>query len=138
MVEQDPSIAEQFSLWRQGGSQVWTGHLHLVTVGSRLFYMEPVFLAADIDAIPEIPRIIVSDGARVAMEPTLEGALTALFGGSVLGAPAESDGGRPSNAALDILNRAEESLRAGEWDAFGRYLEELRGVLESGVGAVAP
>jgi len=138
MVEQDPRIAEQFSLWRQGGSQVWTGHLHLVTVGSRLFYMEPVFLAADIDAIPEIPRIIVSDGARVAMEPTLEGALAALLGGSLVDALAESESGRPSSEALDILNRAEESLRAGEWQTFGRYLEELRRVLERSVGEVTP
>ena len=35
LVEQDPTISEQFSLWRQGGSQVHLGHLHVVPVGRR-------------------------------------------------------------------------------------------------------
>jgi len=52
LVEQDPIISQQFSLWRTGGSEVWTGHLHLVPVGDRFVYMEPIFLAADADAIP--------------------------------------------------------------------------------------
>jgi len=73
MVEQDPRIAEQFSLWRQGGSQVWTGHLHLVPAAGTLIYMEPVFLAADADGIPEIRRFLVSDGARVVMSATSPG-----------------------------------------------------------------
>ena len=47
-------ISQQFSLWRTGGSQVWTGHLHLVPVGDRLLYMEPVFLASEEGAIPQL------------------------------------------------------------------------------------
>ncbi|MDH3225268.1 MAG: UPF0182 family protein, partial [Gemmatimonadota bacterium] len=78
LIEQDPIISQQFSLWRQGGSQVWTGHLHLIPVGERILYMEPVFLAAEEDAIPELRRFVVSDGTRVAMEETLAGALAAL------------------------------------------------------------
>ena len=37
LVEQDPEISQQFSLWRTGGSDVWTGHLHVVPVGNRIF-----------------------------------------------------------------------------------------------------
>ena len=62
LIEQDPVISQQFSLWRTGGSQVWTGHLHLVPVGRTLLYMEPVFLAAEEDAIPDLTRFVVSDG----------------------------------------------------------------------------
>ncbi|HET9950119.1 MAG TPA: UPF0182 family protein, partial [Longimicrobiales bacterium] len=32
LVEQDPEISQQFSLWRTGGREVWTGHLHLLPV----------------------------------------------------------------------------------------------------------
>lgn len=84
LVEQDPAISQQFSLWRTGGSRVWTGHLHLVPVGDRLVYMEPVFLAAEESAIPELRRFVVSDGRRVVMEETLLGAIQAL---------AQEDGG---------------------------------------------
>ncbi|MGI9626739.1 MAG: UPF0182 family protein, partial [Longimicrobiales bacterium] len=135
LIEQDPVISQQFSLWRQGGSQVWTGHLHLVPVGPRILYMEPVFLAAEEDAIPELRRFVVSDGRRVAMEETLAGALSALGGNtspSVLAAtPAPNpEFTEPSGAALQLLNEAEEALRSGDWAAFGRALERLRTTLE--------
>jgi len=137
LVEQDPVISQQFSLWRTGGSQVWTGHLHLVPVGGSLLYMEPIFLAAEQDAIPELRRFVLSDGTRVVMAADLPGALRALREG---GAPAprpagegpdEADGGRDwPDAALEILERAENRLREGDWAGFGRALEELRRTLE--------
>ena len=74
-MEQDPVISQQFSLWRTGGSEVWTGHLHLVPTGNRIVYVEPVFLAAEADAIPELRRFVVSDGRRVAMTENLGDAI---------------------------------------------------------------
>jgi uncharacterized protein len=152
LVEQDPEISQQFSLWRQGGSQVWTGHLHLVPVGETLLYMEPIFLAADFDAIPEIRRFVVSDGQRVVMENTLAEAVQALAAGE--GARLELDEDDPyvappdgdptptprpdpsmdrspvvSGEALELLEEAEARLRAGDWEGFGRRLEELRTLL---------
>ncbi len=141
LAEQDPVISEQFSLWRQGGSQVWSGHLHLVPVGRTLLYLEPIFLAAEADAIPELRRFVVSDGKRVAMEPTLEEALMALAraaGAEDLDlAMASSPGGEPGQGpawpreALELLNRAEELLRAGDWAGFGEALGRLRSLLQN-------
>jgi len=143
LVEQDPIISQQFSLWRQGGSQVWSGHLHIVPVGGTLLYLEPIFLAAEADAIPELRRFVVSDGKRVAMEPTLEeaiGSLAVASGGEPapnLG-PASPDATGSAMApglwpreALDLLDRAEERLRAGDWAGFGESLEELRALLRN-------
>jgi hypothetical protein len=101
--------------------------------------MEPVFLAADADAIPEVRRFLVSDGDRVAMEPTLAGSVLALASG-IVGAPAEgirSDEGMPpplpmgatSEEALAALERAEAAARRGDWEGYGRGLEELRQIL---------
>jgi uncharacterized membrane protein (UPF0182 family) len=143
LVEQDPQISQQFSLWRTGGSEVWTGHLHLVPVGRRLLYMEPVFLAAADDAIPELRRFVVSDGVRVSMNDDLATALAALAG---LEAPVVPSEGEPTPSgqategwpreALDLLNQAEARLRAGDWPGFGQALGELRALLESlGMGA---
>lgn len=140
LVEQDPDISQQFSLWRQGGSQVWSGHLHLVPIGGTILYVEPVFLAAEADAIPELRRFVVSDGRRVAMMPTLEGAVQALAGagGTASGAGAETQ--RPSSApgqsdawpreALDRLEEAESRLREGDYQGFGEALQALRALLE--------
>ena len=93
LVEQDPQISQQFSLWRTGGSQVWTGHLHLVPLRDRFVYVEPVFLAAEADAIPELRRFVVSDGRRVAMTEDLGAAITQLAGQSFQAAPVDTGEG---------------------------------------------
>ena len=153
MIEQDPEISQQFSLWRQGGSQVWTGHLHLVPVENSLFYMEPIFLAADDNAIPEIRRFVVSDGQRVVMDPTVDGAITALatgVGGVVLDMEGQEgelviepviETVRPASTeeeALNALERAEERLHAGDWEGFGAGIDELRAILREGVDGGGP
>jgi len=134
LVEQDPLISQQFSLWRTGGSEVWTGHLHLVPVGDRLLYMEPVFLAASDEAIPELRRFVLSDGRRVAMTETLSEAIAQLSGLRAPESPT-APGGDPtvgpwSSAALELLERAEARARAGDWQGFGQALAELRELLE--------
>ncbi len=141
LVEQDPTISEQFSLWRTGGSQVWTGHLHLVPVGNSLLYMEPIYLAAEADAIPELRRFILSDGNRVVMADTKEDALNLLReGGSVQvvepegrveeAATAPAERRALPERALELLQQAEERLRSGDWAGYGRALDELRSLLE--------
>ncbi|MBT8487997.1 MAG: COG1615 family transporter, partial [Gemmatimonadetes bacterium] len=151
-VEQDPDISEQFSLWRTSGSQVWTGHLHLIPVGNRIVYMEPVFLAAEADAIPELRRFVVSDGRRVVMTPSLEASVAALAGAPPVGliatdptapavtateggaiAPDPSSTGGQADAwpaeALRLLEQAEERARQGDWQGYGAALDELRALL---------
>lgn len=143
LVEQDPEISQQFSLWRQGGSEVWTGHLQLVPIGNTMLYMEAIFLAADVDAIPEIRRFVVSDGSRVAMDTSLEGAIRSLAAGlegaplpgtifhlPVPGVDPELPSGTVDRQALTLLDEAESLLREGDWEGFGRKLEELRTFLE--------
>ncbi len=141
LVEQDPMISQQFSLWRTGGSEVWTGHLHLVPSGRRLLYVEPVFLAAEADAIPELRRFVVSDGRRVAMTETIAQAIEALSGGDPQpeGTPGEARAapiaGPWPEAALELLQRAESRLREGDWAGFGVALGELRALLREAGGA---
>ena len=141
LIEQDPQISQQFSLWRTGGSEVWTGHLHLVPAGRRLLYLEPVFLAAAADAIPELRRFVVSDGKRVAMTERLEDAVRTLSGFAGVQAPASGGSAArttPAAAgaarwpaeALDLVRTAEDRLRAGDWKGFGEAWNKLRALLE--------
>ena len=141
LIEQDPVISQQFSLWRTGGSQVWTGHLHLVPVGRTLLYMEPVFLAAEEDAIPELRRFVVSDGYRVTMEETLQDAIQAIAQIADASAPqlifTEGSSDLPSldteqwpAEALALLEAADAALRTGDFQGFGEALDELRALLE--------
>ena len=135
LVEQEPEISQQLTLWRSGGSTVWSGHLHLVPVGNRIVYIEPIFLATEAQAIPALHRFVVSDGSRVSMEPSLEEAIAVLSGEPpalhrpLAGATLPGEEVRPGDA-LDLLREAESALRAGDWQGFGRALQDLRGLLE--------
>ena len=136
LIEQDPIISQQFSLWRTGGSRVWTGHLHVVPSGSHILYMEAVYLASAADAIPELRRFVVSDGKSVAMEPTLEESLAVFSRAARASRPTAVDLPTPGPGqdwpadALDLLQRAEAQLKAGNWPGFGVALQELKGLLE--------
>lgn len=102
--------------------------------------MEPIYLAAEADAIPELQRFVVSDGHRVVMEDNLAAAIAGLTGetapeATVPGAPDRAVEGGSSAAvsstdALDLLDQAEGRLRSGDWEGFGRTLGELRELLE--------
>jgi len=104
--------------------------------------MEPVFLAAEADAIPELRRFVVSDGRRVAMEETLDEAIHALaaisgdarpnleaVAGVSIDLPAVDIGQWPAEG-LTLLEDAETALRAGGYEGFGSSLEQLRALLE--------
>jgi uncharacterized membrane protein (UPF0182 family) len=139
LIEQNPEIAQQLTLWRSGGSDVWTGHLHIVPVGTQLLYMEAIFLAATEQSIPELQRFVVSDGRRVSMGATLDAAVAALAGDRAprprevqleLGALSSPDPGIWPREALDLLDLAERRVRQGDWAGFGAAMQELRRLLE--------
>ena len=136
LIEQDPVISQQFSLWRTGGSRVWTGHLHVVPSEDHILYMEAVYLASAADAIPELRRFVVSDGKSVAMEATLSESL-AVFSGAegaippvFVDLPKPGLGQRWPADALELLRQADAHLRAGNWPGFGTALQDLEDLLE--------
>jgi uncharacterized membrane protein (UPF0182 family) len=140
LIEQDPVISPQFSLWRQAGSDVQLGHLRVLPLDSTFLYIKPVFLSAGSSAIPELRRVLVSDGREVTMAPTLAESFAALSGSPDEGQPARAAGpvaespAIPSidewpRRALELLEEAEERLRSGDWAGFGSRWAELRELL---------
>jgi uncharacterized membrane protein (UPF0182 family) len=74
--------------------------------------------------------VIVSDGARAAMEPTLQAALEAVFGGvAQVGTssdePAPLQPSAELQAARDALEAAQQALAKGDWAAFGQAMQRL-------------
>ncbi len=75
MIDQNTLISEQLSLWDQKGSRVIRGNLIVIPIDNAFLYVEPVYLIAEGINIPQLKRIIVIQGDKVVMEPTLEQAL---------------------------------------------------------------
>ncbi|HEY8393533.1 MAG TPA: UPF0182 family protein [Thermaerobacter sp.] len=80
MIDQDDAISPQLTLWDTGGSEVIRGHLLVIPIEDSLLYVEPLYLQATGNQIPELRRVIVSDGRRVVMAGTLEDGLRQLLG----------------------------------------------------------
>ena len=55
-------------MWDQRGSKVIRGNLLVIPIGHSFIYVEPVFLIAEGNNIPQLRRVIVAYGDRVAME----------------------------------------------------------------------
>src|SRR5207247_5636438 len=88
-IDQDSFISQQLSLWNQRGSQVIRGNLLVIPIERSLVYVEPLYIAAEKGQLPELKRVIVGFGDRIAMEETLEGAIARVFGGPLPQAGAE-------------------------------------------------
>ncbi|HEX2035861.1 MAG TPA: UPF0182 family protein [Chloroflexota bacterium] len=102
-IDQDPTISAQFTLWNQGGSRVLRGNMLAIPIGRSNLYVEPIYLQAERSRLPEMKRVVVATGNRVAMGQTVEEALALLYDGPITyQAPAPADlppGPAPAAAA---------------------------------------
>jgi uncharacterized protein len=79
LINQDPDISQQISLWNRDGSKVLQGHLLVIPIEQSLLYVEPLYLVAEQNSVPTIARVIVAYQNKIVMEPTLKEALEKLF-----------------------------------------------------------
>jgi uncharacterized membrane protein (UPF0182 family) len=139
-IDQDAFISQQLSLWGQAGSQVIRGGLLAIPIEESLLYVQPLYLAAERGRLPELKRVIVAYGNRIAMDETLEASLQQLFGArpaapggvpAVAGAPSAA-GGVPSRLAAEALEhftRARERFGRGDFAGFAEELKRLEEAL---------
>ena len=134
-IDQDTIISQQLSLWNQMGSKVIRGNLLVIPVEDSIVYVEPLYLRSEQGQIPELKRVIVAYGDRVAMEHTLDEALAKVFGGVPPTRAAAPEVSKPAvekavETARDHYRAALEGLRGGDWATFAREMEALGKSLE--------
>lgn len=152
-IDQDTVISQQLSLWNQMGSKVIRGNLLVIPVEDSVVYVEPLYLRSTQGQIPELKRVIVAYGERLAMERTLDAALAAVFregpaaraaardaardaaladAGAGPAPPSASppDGPEEHAPAREHYRTALDALRAGDWQGFGRAMDALGKTLE--------
>jgi hypothetical protein len=131
MIDQDTLISQQITLWDQRGSRVVRGNLLVIPIDQSFLYVEPVYLIAEDSEIPQLKRIIVSDGKKLAMESTLRAALNVVFSAETKGANKVTghEETRDLSKARETLRGAEQALREGDWDLFGRAMQSLKQLL---------
>jgi uncharacterized membrane protein (UPF0182 family) len=134
MIDQEPTISQQLSLWDQKGSRVIRGNLLVIPIEDSFLYVEPVYLIAEEVNIPQLIRVIVAYGSKVSMQPSLEDAIRAVFGNIPATTPSVTTA--PTKTTEDALGRvrkefqqAEDALKRGQWAEFGRAMEALKALI---------
>jgi len=145
-IDQDTEISQQLTLWNQQGSNVVRGNLIVIPLNNSFLYVEPLFLSSENNALPELKRVIVSNGFDVVMRENLASALATLLDASiddivetvpvVGGETLEGEDGaivvigdETVEALIQSANghfeAAQAAQQAGDWATYGLELEAL-------------
>ena len=79
LINQDPVISQQISLWNRQGSRVIQGNLLIIPIENSLLYVEPLYLEAESNSVPILARVIVVYENKIVMAKTLEQGLSGIF-----------------------------------------------------------
>ena len=108
-----------------------------------LLYIQPIFVRAAEAGIPELKKVVVFFDEDVVLGDSFEEALGQLFGAEAPPAPDEppEGGEEPPRGgpqgrlgelvarANSLYERAQEALAAGDFESYGRLIEQLGEVL---------
>jgi uncharacterized membrane protein (UPF0182 family) len=139
-INQDPRISQQLTLWNQEGSRVIRGNLLGIPVEDTLMYVEPLFLQAERSQLPELKRVIVASGARIAMEESLDDAIAQVVGRAgqpVPPPPTPTPSPGPAQSTEQLIrdavaayDRAHQLLRQGDLAGYEREMNRVGEILK--------
>jgi uncharacterized membrane protein (UPF0182 family) len=79
-MQQDTQVSQLQTLLGQQGSELKYGNLIMVPINNSLLYVRPVYTIATSTAVPTLKKVIAEYNGKVAVEDSLQTALTDLFG----------------------------------------------------------
>jgi len=135
-IDQDSEISQQLTLWGQKGSTVIRGNLLVIPIGESIIYVEPLYLRAEKGEIPELKRVIVSNGYDVAIAQDLGLTLEKLFARKFVEkeiiVTGEEKGVKDLiKEAVEYYESAQGYAREGNWGKYGEELQKLEQTLKS-------
>ncbi|HYP22087.1 MAG TPA: UPF0182 family protein [Actinomycetota bacterium] len=148
LISQDEEVSQAETLLGQEGSDTFFGSLIVLPIEDSILYVRPFFVTAEGVGIPELKRVAVVLDDEVAFEDTFDEALAELFGLGTPEPPPEpgepeepEEPGDPEGPAspelMEIVEEAgrvyeaaQEALAAGDFEEYGRLIEELGELLE--------
>ncbi|MBU4562060.1 UPF0182 family protein [bacterium] len=134
-IDQDSEISQQLTLWGQKGSTVIRGNLLVIPIEESIIYVEPLYLRAEKGEIPELKKVIVSNGSDVVMGNNLEAALEKLFARTFKEKEVVVTGEEKTlkdliKEAAGYYESAQEFAREGNWSKYGEELQKLEQTLK--------
>jgi uncharacterized protein len=141
-IQSNGEVSEQETLLSGSGSTASFGSLTAIPIDGGLVYVRPFYVTSDETEIPNLEAVIVEFESQVAIRPTLEEALTAVFGESppTLEEPSEGEPGEPEEPegtlteqvaqllteASKFFDEADAALREGDLGTYAEKTEDAR------------
>ncbi|MDX2182112.1 MAG: UPF0182 family protein [Bryobacteraceae bacterium] len=141
-INQDQNIAKDLTLWNQQGSKVIRGQMLVLPIDDTFLYVTPIYLQAAQAPMPQLRKVALAVGSRIAYADTYQEALAQIASGSPPPREPESPGppiasqptGAVSDKRLDDLRarmrRYRELMAQGKFAEAGRELEAIESVLK--------
>jgi uncharacterized membrane protein (UPF0182 family) len=135
-----PEISEINRQFINEQSTVIPGNLLVLPIGQSVMYVEPLFLqgrTSGIQAAPRLSWVVLAFNDKTVVGNTFQQALDRLTGSQTAPAgtaaptpPKDRAGTVTAKQALELLRRAEEAQRAGDWALYGDLQRQLKRALE--------
>ncbi len=74
-IDQDQNISKDLTLWNQQGSHVLRGNIIALPVSSGFLYLESIYIQATEARMPQLKKVVLAMGDRLAYQDTFEEAL---------------------------------------------------------------
>ena len=146
-INQDQTISKDLTLWNQQGSEVLRGQILVLPIDNSFLYVEPIYIQASGARMPQLKKVALAMGNKLAYDDSYEKALARLIGQNVEAgtpapnaqAPAPESGrpvtqtGSPGPDALrevrDHFNRYRDLNSQGKFSEAGKELETIQRLL---------
>jgi len=143
-INQDQNISKDLSLWNQQGSQVIRGQTLVLPLDNSFLYVEPIYIQSAQASMPQLRKVALAMGNKLAYADTYEQALaqlTAALSGIIPATPAaqgqtqQTSAPQQPSAAPDTetlrqirehLKRYKDLSSQGKWADAGKELEEIQ------------
>jgi len=152
-INQDQNISKDLTLWNQQGSHVHQGQPLVLPLDNSFLYVEPIYIQASEAKMPQLKKVALAMGNRLAYADTYEEALQQLTSrvtpgaeaasraAAALGSGAGSAGPAtpqaPQKDAAATLEQVRAHLRRyreltgqGKWTEAGQELEQIDELLK--------
>jgi len=147
-INQDQTISKDLTLWGQQGSTVLRGQTLVLPIDNSFLYVEPLYIQAQQASMPQLKKVALAMGNRLAYADTYEEALQDLITQTNSGVT-RAEAATPINPAPQVTqspqlpadaSKAAETLRQvqqhlqryrelssrGKWAEAGKELEEIQ------------
>jgi uncharacterized membrane protein (UPF0182 family) len=149
-INQDQNISKDLTLWNQQGSQVLRGQILVLPIDNSFLYIQPIYILASQASMPQLKKVALAMGNKLAYADTYEQALseliaslngsaapvqtqigaTAQTAANTSAAPASAQAVQTLTQIRDHLRRYRELSAQGKWADAGKELDAIEQLVQ--------